>query len=70
MKAGVYNNGILAGVLEKRLESAYSFEYDEVYLQNDKNPPIFEPHCTKRAAPPAAAAPFCTTSLATHFFAR
>ena len=37
MKAGVYNNGILAGILEKRLNGTYSFEYDEVYLQNDKN---------------------------------
>ena len=40
MKAGVYNNGILAGILEKQLDGAYSFEYDEVYLQNDKNPSI------------------------------
>ena len=40
MKAGVYNNGILAGVLEKRLDGTFSFEYDEVYLQNDKNPSI------------------------------
>ncbi len=37
MKAGVYNNGILAGILEKQLDGTYSFEYDEVYLQNDKN---------------------------------
>ena len=40
MKAGVYNNGILAGILEKRPDGTYSFEYDEVYLQNDKNPSI------------------------------
>ena len=40
MKAGVYNNGILAGVLEKRPNGTYSFEYDEVYLQNNKNPSI------------------------------
>lgn len=40
MKAGVYNNGILAGVLEKRANGTYSFEYDEAYLQNDKNPSI------------------------------
>ncbi len=40
MKAGVYNNGIVAGVLEKRPDGIYSFEYDEVYLQNDKNPSI------------------------------
>ena len=37
MRAGVYNNGILAGILEKRLDGTYSFEYDEAYLQNDKN---------------------------------
>ena len=40
MKAGVYNNGMLAGVLEKRQDGTYSFEYDIVYLQNDKNPSI------------------------------
>jgi HipA-like protein len=40
MKAGVFNNRILAGILEKQLNGTYSFEYDEVYLQNDKNPSI------------------------------
>ena len=40
MKAGVFNNGILAGILEKRSDGTYSFEYDEVYLQNDRNPSI------------------------------
>jgi serine/threonine-protein kinase HipA len=40
MKAGVFNNGILAGILEKQLNGTYSFEYDEVYLQNHKNPSI------------------------------
>jgi serine/threonine-protein kinase HipA len=40
MKAGVYNNGILAGILEKQLDGTYSFEYDEKYLINDKNPSI------------------------------
>ena len=40
MKAGVYNNGILTGILEKRLDGTYLFEYDEAYLQNDKNPSI------------------------------
>ena len=40
MKAGVYNNGILAGILEKRLDGSYTFEYDEGYLQNDNNPSI------------------------------
>lgn len=40
MKAGVYNNGIFAGVLEKRPDGTYSFEYDIVYLQNEKNPSV------------------------------
>ena len=40
MRAGVYNNGILAGVLEKQLNGNYSFEYDASYLQNNKNPSI------------------------------
>lgn len=40
MRAGVYNNGILAGILEKRLDGSYTYEYDEAYLQNDKNPSI------------------------------
>ena len=40
MKAGVYNNGMLAGVLEKRPDGTYSFEYDIVYLQNEKNPSV------------------------------
>ncbi len=40
MKAGVFNNGILAGILEKQLNGTYSFEYDQVYLQNNKNPSI------------------------------
>jgi len=38
MKAGVYNNGNLAGILEKLLDGSYEFEYDEGYLQNDNNP--------------------------------
>ena len=40
MKAGVYNNGILAAVLEKRLDGTYSFEYDDLYLQSASNPSI------------------------------
>ena len=40
MKAEVFHNGILAGILEKQLNGTYSFEYDEVYLQNDQNPSI------------------------------
>ena len=40
MKAGVYHNGNLAGILEKRLDGSFSFDYEESYLQNDKNPSI------------------------------
>lgn len=31
-KAGVYNNGVLAGYLEKRAPDAYCFTYTESYL--------------------------------------
>jgi HipA-like protein len=40
MKAGVYNNGKLAGILEKRNDATYLFEYDDAYLQNQNNPSI------------------------------
>lgn len=40
MKAAVYNNGLLAGVLEKRIDATYLFEYEDVYLQNENNPSI------------------------------
>jgi HipA-like protein len=40
MKAGVYNNGTLAGVLEKRIDGTFLFEYDDLYLQNAMNPSI------------------------------
>jgi serine/threonine-protein kinase HipA len=40
MKAGVYNNGVLAGILEKRNDATYLFEYDDSYLQNENNPSI------------------------------
>lgn len=40
MKASVYNNGMLTGILEKQLDGTYTFVYDTVYLQNDKNPSI------------------------------
>jgi HipA-like protein len=38
MKATVFYNHVLAGILE-RIEGEYSFEYDSLYL-NSKNPPI------------------------------
>ena len=40
MKAGIYNNNILTGVLEKRSDGTYLFEYDDLYLQNPSNPSI------------------------------
>ncbi len=40
MKAGVYNNGVLSGILEKRNDATYLFEYDDIYLQNENNPSI------------------------------
>lgn len=40
MKAAVYNNGLLAGILEKRIDATYLFEYDDVYLQSENNPSI------------------------------
>jgi serine/threonine-protein kinase HipA len=40
MKAGVYNNGVLSGILEKRNDATYLFEYDDSYLQNENNPSI------------------------------
>lgn len=40
MKARVYNNGVLAGILEKRNDASYLFEYDDSYLQNENNPSI------------------------------
>jgi hypothetical protein len=29
MKAGVYNNEVLAGILEKRIDGTFLFEYDD-----------------------------------------
>ena len=40
MKAEVLYNNLLAGILEKRPDGTYSFEYDKAYLLNDKNPSI------------------------------
>ncbi len=36
VKAGVYNNGMLAGVLEKKGAHKYSFTYTEGYFSNPK----------------------------------
>lgn len=40
VKAGVYNNGVLAGYLEKRAADDYRFTYTENYLANPALPPI------------------------------
>jgi len=39
-KAGVYNNGILAGNLEKRAPDDYRFTYAESYLKDQSQPSI------------------------------
>jgi|SRR5665647_234721 len=39
-KAAVYNNGILAGTLEKRAPDEYLFIYDDNYLADALNPSI------------------------------
>ena len=38
--AGVYNNGILAGVVEKKAPDDYVFEYDEAYYTDQRLPAI------------------------------
>lgn len=40
MKGLVYNNGLLAGVIEKEAGGTYRFRYDDSYFINEKNPPI------------------------------
>lgn len=39
-KAEIYNNNILAGILEKRGRSEYRFAYDPLYYANPALPPI------------------------------
>lgn len=39
-KAGVYNNGVLAGYLEKNATDGYRFTYDESYLADRKQPAV------------------------------
>ena len=39
-KAAVYNNGVLAGFLEKKNSSEYTFTYNNDYLQNANMPAI------------------------------
>ncbi len=40
MKGFVYNNEILAGILEKTDAGEYLFTYDDEYLKDNKNPAI------------------------------
>ncbi len=40
MKGLVYNNGVLAGVIEKDARGLFTFTYDVDYLANGENPPI------------------------------
>lgn len=40
MKAAVYNNGMLAGYLEKAMDGRYIFTYEDKYFAEKENPPI------------------------------
>ena len=40
MKGLVYNNGILAGFIEREENGHYSFRYDDAYFNDGKYPPI------------------------------
>jgi serine/threonine-protein kinase HipA len=40
MKGLVYNNGLLAGSIEKALNGEYSFQYEDAYFQNNQLPPV------------------------------
>lgn len=40
MKGFVYNNGLLAGSIEKDENSHYLFQYDDGYFANKQNPPV------------------------------
>lgn len=40
MKGLVYNNGILAGSLEKASNGTYIFQYEDAYFQNNQLPPV------------------------------
>ena len=39
-KAGVFNNGVLAGVLEKRASNVYTFTYADAYFNDAGKPGI------------------------------
>lgn len=40
MKGLVYNNGVLAGSIEKDENGHYLFQYDDGYFANKQNPPV------------------------------
>jgi serine/threonine-protein kinase HipA len=40
MKGAIYNNGILAGYLERDAAGEYIFTYDTLYFAAPENPPI------------------------------
>jgi serine/threonine-protein kinase HipA len=40
MKGLVYNNGILAGSIEKEQDGNYVFQYEDGYFANQQQPPI------------------------------
>ncbi len=40
MKGLVYNNGVLAGSIEKDENGDYLFQYDDGYFANKQNPPV------------------------------
>lgn len=40
MKGEVYNNGVVAGILEKNETGQYLFIYNEAYCRNPHEPPI------------------------------
>ena len=40
MKGIVYNNGVIAGIIEKDVKGEYIFRYDDAYFYNNKTPPI------------------------------
>lgn len=39
-KAGVYQNGVLAGTLEKKADDHYIFEYDATYFHDRSKEPV------------------------------
>ena len=40
MKGIVYNNGIIAGTIEKDTNGDFLFRYDDAYFYNNETPPI------------------------------